>query len=364
MEPAPPLEPGGIGVRSLLPSLSIHRNLISVGPAVAAGVWIVLPLGFGLLLGQLGPSVLASIGALNVLLILLTTDSDRWWKVLSLAAILNAIAFTAGAGLGMVSILLAVPLSGVAILIIEVMSYRAALPELMIVVSACFVIGLGLRTSGSPFLPAVFASFLIGGAWALVLVAVANRWRRVRPASFPAPDPLGEALAGRVTRSQWASAVSTGAAISIGLAIGVLLKLPRDYWVLLTIVVVMRSSLTATLERMGSRITGTILGAGIGGVFTVLFLPPWAALPILGALLSIAIIVQRANYLLYALFLTPFVVVLLNLLAPAGITVAVDRVVDTLIGGLIGAVAAFIVGLASGRWNPPVATGRPAVPEP
>ncbi len=329
------------------------------------GAWIVLPLGVGVLLGELGESVLASIGALNVLLVLLTADPGRWWKVLGLAAILNALAFTAGAGLGMAPVFWAVPLSGVAILGIEVMSYRAALPELMIVVSACFVIGLGLRSSGSPSLSVVFALFLLGGAWALVLVAIATRWRRVRPASFPPPDAGGEALTGAITRSQWASAVATGAAVSIGLLVGVVLGLPRDYWVLLTIIVVMRSSLNATLERMGSRITGTILGAGLGGIITSLLLPASFSLPILGVFISAAIVMQRANYLLYALFLTPFVVVLLNLLAPAGITVAIDRVVDTLIGGLIGAVTALLVGLARSRWNPPaVVNGRPVSLEP
>ncbi|EQD73560.1 membrane protein [mine drainage metagenome] len=102
---------------------------------------------------------------------------------------------------------------------------------------------------------------------------------------------------------------------------------------------------------MGSRVVGTILGAGVGGIVTALFLPPWASVPILAAFMGGAMIFQRANYLLYALFLTPFVVVLLNLLAPAGIEVALDRVVDTLIGGLIGGITAIIVGVASGRWN-------------
>ncbi|EQD47653.1 membrane protein, partial [mine drainage metagenome] len=222
---------------------------------------MVLPLGFGVLLGQLGPSVLVSIGALNVLLILLTTEPDRWWKVLGVAAIVNAAAFTAGAALGMVSILMAVPLAGLAILTIEVLSYRTARPELMIVVSACFVIGLGLRTGRSVFLPGVFGSFLLGGAWALILVALSARWHRDRPDAFPPTEPLGEALLGRVGRAHWISAFATGVAISIGLAVGVVLRLPRDYWVLLTTIVVMRSSLTATLERMGSRVVGTILGA-------------------------------------------------------------------------------------------------------
>lgn len=349
----------GIRVRSLLPSLAVQWDLISGGPALAAGAWIVLPLVIGLTFDQLGPSVLASIGVLNVLLIVMTTDRARWGRVLGLAAILNALAFTTGAGLGMASILLAIPLSGLVILGIEVLSYRAALPELMIVVSACFVIGLGLRTSGSPPLPDVFTSFLLGGLWALVLVSVLARWKEERPTSFPPTELLGEALTGAVTRANWLSAIVTGIAISVGLSIGVLLKLPRDYWVLLTIIVVMRSSLTATLERMGSRISGTILGAGVGGIVTVLFLPAWASIPLLGVFIAAAIAVQRANYLLYALFLTPFVVVLLNLLAPAGITIAVDRVIDTLIGGLIGAVVALVAGLVGGRWSPPVRTGGP-----
>lgn len=350
---ASPLGRDRIGLRSLLPSLSVERDLISVGPALVVGVWIVLPLVVGVPFGQLGPSVLASIGVLNVLLLVMTTERARMWRVLGLGALFNAIAFTSGAALGMTSPLWAVPLSGLAILAIEVLSYRAALPELMIVISACFVIGLGLRTSGSPALPEVFLVFLAGGLFALLLVPLLNRWAAHRPSAFPTPDRIGEALRGVVTRANWLSASVTGVAISVGLSIGYLLGLPRDYWVLLTIVVVMRSSLTATLERMGSRISGTILGAGIGGIVTVLFLPSWASVLLLAGFMAAAIAVQRANYLLYALCLTPFVVVLLNLLAPAGISIAVDRVIDTLIGGLIGASVALIAGLIGGRWNPP-----------
>jgi len=359
-----PQSTNGLGVRTLLPSLSIQRELISVGPALVAGAWIALPLGFGLPIGQLGPAVLASIGALNVLLILMTTQRERRWRVLGPAALLNALAFTVGAALGTGPLLLAVPLSGLAIVVIEVVSYRAALPEVMIVVSACFVIGLGLPTNGPPSFPDVFGFFLLGGLWALVLVPVAAWWSDRRPTSFPPPDSVGDSLSGAVTRTRWVSATVTGIAISVGLLIGYLLKLPRDYWVLLTIVVVMRSSLTATLERMGSRISGTILGAGVGGMVTVLFLPSWISVLLLVGFMATALAFQRANYLLYALFLTPFVVVLLNLLAPAGVTIAIDRVIDTLIGGLTGTSALLIAGIVRRRWNRPVHRGgsRPTPP--
>jgi len=346
-----PLGTEGPGVRNLLPSLSIQRDLICVGPALVAGAWIALPLGFGLLFGQLGPAVLASIGALNVLLILMTTQRARRWKVFGLAAPLNALAFTVGAALGTGPILLAVPLSGLGILLIEVVSYRAALPEVIIVVSACFVIGLGLNTTGAASLPDVFGFFLLGGLWALVLVPAVTWWNDRRLASFPPPDRTVDALAGVVTRSQWVSAIVTGIAISVGLLVGYLLKLPRDYWVLLTIVVVMRSSLTATLERAGSRISGTIVGAGVGGIVTVLFLPQPVSILLLVGFMAAALAFQRANYLLYALFLTPFVIVLLNLLAPAGVTIAIDRVIDTLIGGVIGASALLVAGIVVRRWH-------------
>jgi uncharacterized membrane protein YccC len=53
------------------------------------------------------------------------------------------------------------------------------------------------------------------------------------------------------------------AALAIGVAYGIGFALPwgtHDYWILLTVVVVLRGSLAQTLERRNSRVAGTLLG--------------------------------------------------------------------------------------------------------
>jgi hypothetical protein len=331
-------------LRTLIPSLDLARDQLSGWSALAVGIWVALPLAIGLLIDQLAWAVLASIGTLNVLLLLLTTSSEERLRLLSVAAVLNSLAFAGGALLALGPIYLVVPLAGAAIVGVEIVAHRIGLTEIIVVVSACFVIGLGLPSSGPLPLPGVLGSVLLGGGWAVVLALLIGGYTPLRPTNGSASAAHGSAAAQTVSRDIWVNALVTGLACAIGLAIGFALRLPRDYWVLLTIVVVMRSSLRSTLERMSSRIVGTVVGAAIGGAVTLLLLPSWALVACLVGFMGATVAVQRANYLLYALFLTPFVVVLLNLLQPAAdLTTALDRIVDTLVGGALGGVSAIVV---------------------
>lgn len=121
---------------------------------------------------------------------------------------------------------------------------------------------------------------------------------------------------------------------SIGVA-GVLIEflpLKRSYWVLLTVAIVLKPDFGSVFARAVQRGLGTILGAMLGAV--ILAAVPyglWLLIPfgILAALLPYG---QARNYGLFATFLTPLVVLLIDLLAPAGWHLALDRLLDTVLG--------------------------------
>jgi uncharacterized membrane protein YccC len=84
--------------------------------------------------------------------------------------------------------------------------------------------------------------------------------------------------------------------------------------------------------RAVQRGLGTVTGAVLGAVIiTAIPYGPWLLIPfgLLAALLPYG---RSRNYGLMAVFLTPLVVVLIDLLAPGGWRLAEDRLVDTLIG--------------------------------
>ncbi len=122
------------------------------------------------------------------------------------------------------------------------------------------------------------------------------------------------------------------ASVGVAGAMTELLPLQRSYWVVLTVAIVLKPDFGSVFSRAVQRGLGTILGAVLGAV--ILAAVPygfWLLIPfaILAALLPYG---QARNYGLFATFLTPLVVLLIDLLAPAGWHLALDRLLDTVLG--------------------------------
>ncbi len=134
-------------------------------------------------------------------------------------------------------------------------------------------------------------------------------------------------------------AVSAALAEAIVRATG----LGHGYWAVLTIFIVLRPDYTSTVHRGLQRAAGTVVGAGLG-VGTVLLarISDGALLTGIGATLLAAYAVFTVNNLLYAVFLTDFVVVLLALLGLPPLPTAEARLAGTAIGTAL-ALLAYVV---------------------
>ena len=121
------------------------------------------------------------------------------------------------------------------------------------------------------------------------------------------------------------------------------LPLQRSYWVVLTVAIVLKPDYGSVFARALQRGLGTIVGAVLGAVLLVLFHGAWLLVPfgVLAALLPYG---RNRNYGLLATFLTPLVVVLVDLLMPAGWHLAEDRLIDTLVG------CAIVLGIGFAPW--------------
>ena len=115
--------------------------------------------------------------------------------------------------------------------------------------------------------------------------------------------------------------------------------LQRGYWIALTAALVLRPDFGGTLSRGFARLAGTIVGVGITGIVVAGgTLGNGAAIVVIGVLAFGAFLSFRANYAAYSAFLTGLVVILVNLATPgahATLAIALDRLVDTLIGGAL-----------------------------
>jgi hypothetical protein len=110
------------------------------------------------------------------------------------------------------------------------------------------------------------------------------------------------------------------------------LPIQRSYWVVLTVAIILKPDYGSVFTRAVQRGVGTIIGAVLGAVIIALVpYGPWLLLPfgVLAALLPYG---KSRNFGLSATFLTPFVVLLIDLLSPGGWRLAEERLLDTLIG--------------------------------
>jgi uncharacterized membrane protein YccC len=160
---------------------------------------------------------------------------------------------------------------------------------------------------------------------------------RALPETPPAPklpvrerfEVAGDWLSGRLTRN---FTLRLMACVGVAGVISQVLPVQRSYWVVLTVAVVLKPDLGSVFARAVQRGIGTIIGAVLGAVILVIVpYGPWLLLPfgILAALLPYG---RSRNFGLMAVFLTPLVVVLVDLLEPGGWRLAEGRLLDTLLG--------------------------------
>ncbi|MFL9844331.1 FUSC family protein [Flavobacterium rhizosphaerae] len=123
--------------------------------------------------------------------------------------------------------------------------------------------------------------------------------------------------------------------IALGFVIGALMPLQNVYWILLTIVVIMRPGYGLTKKRSYHRIAGTILGGIIAFAFLSVFHQP----VIIGTLAIVAMLLgytfTAINYRVGATFITIYVIFLYSMLTPDINKVIQYRVLDTLVGALL-----------------------------
>jgi uncharacterized membrane protein YccC len=128
-------------------------------------------------------------------------------------------------------------------------------------------------------------------------------------------------------------------AAAVGLAIELDLGLQHGYWVLITIAIVVKPQLSVSTTSTIHRVAGTVLGALLGVVLVITVTDPLGLVVTMFVLAVLAGSLTRVNYGLAVVFITPLVLVLLNVPDPGHWEIAGTRVINTLIGAAIGLVA-------------------------
>lgn len=123
--------------------------------------------------------------------------------------------------------------------------------------------------------------------------------------------------------------------IFAGIVIGHLISVEKVYWILLTIVVILRPGYGLTKQRSYERIIGTVLGGFIAfGIISVVQDPyVISGFAIVSMLLGFTF--TQTNYKVGATFVTIYVVFIYAMLTPNVRDVVQFRIMDTLVGAIL-----------------------------
>jgi len=135
-------------------------------------------------------------------------------------------------------------------------------------------------------------------------------------------------------------AVRLTVAVAAGYFVSFYLSVHHTYWILLTIVTILRPVYALSRKRNQERLLGTLAGAAIatGVLFVVKGGAALLALMIFAMIMSYSLL--RVNYLGFVLFLTVYLVITFHFLHPVDLNSLVrERLVDTFLGSVIAALA-------------------------
>ena len=118
----------------------------------------------------------------------------------------------------------------------------------------------------------------------------------------------------------------------------------HEYWILLTVVVILKPAYSLSKRRNFERLTGTLCGA-LAGLILLYFITDDRVLFVLMIVFMIGTYVFiRTNYLIAVIFTTPYVLLLFHLLYPTNFRIILaDRVTDTVIGSGIAFLANLLI---------------------
>jgi uncharacterized membrane protein (TIGR01666 family) len=127
----------------------------------------------------------------------------------------------------------------------------------------------------------------------------------------------------------------------IGFVVAKSFNFSHSYWILLTILVILKPGFSLTKQRNYERIIGTVVGAFIGMGVLIYVKDKNTLFIILLFCMIGSYSFQRKNYVVSVFFMTPYVLVLFDFLGMGSLSIARERIYDTLIGSGIALLASY-----------------------
>lgn len=168
------------------------------------------------------------------------------------------------------------------------------------------------------------------------LARISSGKDRPRRAPTPAWANLrgwaGSLTAGPLT---WVAALRLALCVALAELASVLLPLERSYWITLTVGIVLKPDFGSVFGRAILRGLGTVAGVGIGAAVLGLGAQGWALVLLIAVFAAGVAIGKVRNYAVLSAFVTPLIILQMDLAAHGDWAVVRARLIDTVLGCVI-----------------------------
>lgn len=117
----------------------------------------------------------------------------------------------------------------------------------------------------------------------------------------------------------------------------------HSYWIVMTIIIILKPAFSLTKKKNSDRLLGTIAG-GIIGLLLLYFVHDKTILFLLIIFFMLGTYTFKLlNYIVMVIFLTPYVLILFHFLGVGALNVASERLIDTAIGSALAAIGSYFL---------------------
>lgn len=147
----------------------------------------------------------------------------------------------------------------------------------------------------------------------------------------------------------WIAALRLTLCVAIAEVVGLLVPLERSYWLTLTVGIVLKPDFGSVFGRAVLRGIGTVVGVGIGAAVLVAGGRGWILVALIAIFAGGVAVGKVRNYGILSAFVTPLIILQMDLANTASWDVVVARLVDTALGCVIVLVFGYLLWPGSRR---------------
>ncbi|MBB4686870.1 FUSC family protein [Amycolatopsis jiangsuensis] len=156
----------------------------------------------------------------------------------------------------------------------------------------------------------------------------------------------GSLISGPLT---WLVALRLTVCVAVAEVVALLVPFERSYWITLTVGVVLKPDFGSVFGRAVLRGLGTVAGVGIGAVVLAVGARGWVLVVLIAAFAGGAAVGKVRNYGMLGTFVTPLIILQMDLARTGSWPVVLARLVDTVTGCLIVLVIGYLLWPGSRR---------------